>query len=108
MDSIEQGNNEIVVWGTGNPSREIIYAEDAAEGLILTTEKYNKSNTVNIGAGVEITIKGLVNLIVKLTKFKGEIVWDTSNPDGQPRRMLDTTKAEKDFGFKAETIFEEE
>jgi GDP-L-fucose synthase len=107
VDSIEQGNNEIVVWGTGNPSREFIYAEDAAEGIILATEKYNKSNPVNIGAGFEITINDLVNLIVKLTKFKGEIVWDTSKPDGQPRRMLDTTKAEKEFGFKAETSFEE-
>ena len=107
VDSIEQGKSEIVVWGTGNPSREFIYAEDAAEGIILATEKYNKSNPVNIGAGFEITIKDLVNLIVKLTKFKGEIVWDTSNPDGQPRRMLDTTKAEKEFGFKAETSFEE-
>ena len=107
VDSIEQGDNEIVVWGTGNASREFIYAEDAAEGIILATEKYNKNNPVNIGAGFEITIKDLVNLIVKLTKFKGEIVWDTSKPDGQPRRMLDTTKAEKEFGFKAETSFEE-
>ena len=107
VDSIEQGDNEIVVWGTGNASREFIYAEDAAEGIILATEKYNKSNPVNIGAGFEITINNLVNLIVKLTKFKGEIVWDNSNPDGQPRRMLDTTKAEKEFGFKAETSFEE-
>ena len=106
VDSIEQGNDEIVVWGTGNPSREFIYAEDAAEGILLATEKYNESNPVNIGAGFEITIKDLVNLIVKLTGFKGKIVWDISNPDGQPRRMLDTSKAEKEFGFKAETGFE--
>ncbi len=107
VDAIKQQKNEIVVWGTGKPSREFIFAEDAAEGIILATEKYNKSNPVNIGAGFEITIKDLVNLIVQLTGFKGEIVWDTSNPDGQPRRMLDTSKAEKEFGFKAETSFEE-
>ena len=107
VDAINDRNDEIVVWGTGKPSREFIYAEDAAEAILMATEKYDKRDPVNIGAGFEITIKDLVNLIVKLTKFKGEIVWDTSNPDGQPRRMLDTTKAEKEFGFKAETSFEE-
>ena len=107
VDSMQKGNDEIVVWGTGSPSREFIYAEDAAEGILLATEKYNESDPVNIGAGFEITIKDLVNLIVKLTGFKGKIVWDASNPDGQPRRMLDTSKAEKEFGFKAQTGFEE-
>lgn len=105
--AIEQGKNEIVVWGTGKPSREFIYAEDAAEGILLATEKYNKSGPVNIGAGFEITIKDLVSLIVKFTGFKGEIIWDTSKPDGQPRRMLDTSKAEKEFGFRAKTSFKE-
>lgn len=81
--------------------------EDAAEAIILAAEKYNKPDPVNIGAGFEITIKDLVELIVKLTGFKGKIVWDASKPDGQPRRMLDTNKAEKEFGFRAKTNFEE-
>ena len=106
VDAIDQDKNEIVVWGTGNPSREFIYVKDAALGILLTTEKYNESNPINIGAGFEITIKDLVNLIVKLTGFKGNVVWDTSKPDGQPRRMLDTSKAEKEVGFQAKTSFE--
>jgi GDP-L-fucose synthase len=97
----------ITVWGTGKASREFLYVEDAAEAICLATEKYNKPDPVNIGAGFEITIKDLIELIAKLTGFKGEIVWDTSKPDGQPRRMLDTSKAEKEFGFKAKTGFEE-
>jgi|TARA_B100000315_G_scaffold188798_1_gene178551 GDP-L-fucose synthase len=107
LDSIEQGKNEIVVWGTGKPSREFIYAKDAAEGILLATEKYNKSEPVNIGSGFEITIKDLVNLIVKLTGFRGDVVWNTSKPDGQPRRMLDTSKAEREFGFKSKIDFDE-
>ena len=78
-----------------------------AKVWVLSTEKYNKSDPVNIGAGFEITIKDLVNLIVQLTGFKGKVMWDTSGPDGQPRRMLDTSKAEKEFGFKAKTSFKE-
>jgi len=97
----------VVVWGTGKPTREFIYVEDAAEGILLATEKYNKSDPVNLGTGFEISIKDLVELIAKLTNFKGEIIWDTSKPDGQPRRMLDVSKAEKEFGFKAKTSFEE-
>ncbi|MBU4444718.1 GDP-L-fucose synthase [bacterium] len=96
----------ITVWGTGKPSREFIYVEDAAEGILLAAEKYNKSDPVNIGAGFEKTIKDLVNLIVKLTGFKGKVIWDTSKPDGQPRRMLDTSKAKNEFGFKSRTSFE--
>ena len=107
VDSINQGKNEIVVWGTGKPSREFIYVEDASEGILLATEKYNKSEPVNIGAGFEITIKDLVHLIVKLTGFKGKVIWDASKPDGQPRRMLDTSKANKEFNFKAKTGFED-
>jgi len=107
VDAIDQGKNEIIGWGSGTPSREFIYVEDAAEGILLATEKYNKSSPVNIGAGFEITVKDLVNLIVKLTKFKGKIIWDTSKPDGQPRRMLDTSKAEKEFFFKAKTSLDE-
>jgi len=97
----------ITVWGTGKPTREFLYVEDAAEGILLATEKYNKSDPVNLGAGFEISIKDLVELIAKLTGFKGEIVWDTTKPDGQPRRCLDTSKAYKEFGFKAKTPFEE-
>jgi len=96
----------ITVWGTGKATREFLYVEDAAEGIILATEKYNKSEPVNIGAGFEISIKNLVNLIVKLTGFKGKIIWDKTKPDGQPRRCLDTSKAGQEFGFKAKTKFE--
>lgn len=97
----------ITVWGTGKPTREFLYVEDAAEGILLATEKYNKPDPVNLGAGFEISIKDLVDLIVKLAGFTGKILWDPSKPDGQPRRMLDVTKAEKAFGFKAKTKFEE-
>lgn len=107
VDALEKGEDSIEVWGTGKASREFLYVEDAAEAICLATEKYNKPDPVNIGAGFEITIKDLVELIAKLTGFKGEIVWDASKPDGQPRRMLDTSKAEKEFGFKAKTTFEE-
>jgi GDP-L-fucose synthase len=107
FDTIENKENEIVIWGTGKPTREFLYVEDAAEGILLATEKYNKPNPVNLGAGFEISIKDLVELIAKLTGFKGKIIWDTTKPDGQPRRSLDTSKAEKEFGFKAKTNFEE-
>jgi len=100
-------DESVEIWGTGKATREFLYVEDAAEAIILATEKYNKSGSVNIGAGFEITIKNLVELIAKLTGFKGEIVWDTSKPDGQPRRMLDISKAQNEFGFKAKTPFEE-
>ena len=106
VDAIDQGKNEIIVWGSGAPSREFIYVEDAAEAILLSTEKYNKSDPINIGAGFEITIRDLVNLIVQLTEFKGKVIWDNSKPDGQPRRMLNTSKAEVEFGFKAKTSFE--
>ena len=97
----------VTVWGTGNPSREFLYVEDAAEAIILAAERYNRPDPVNIGAGFEITIKDLVELITKFTGFKGKIVWDTSKPEGQPRRMLDTSKAQKEFSFKAKTSFED-
>ena len=97
----------LVVWGSGTPTREFLYVEDAAEGIVLAAEHYNKSEPVNLGAGFEISIKDLVELIVKLTGFSGRIVWDKSKPDGQPRRMLDTSKAEKEFGFKAKMGFEQ-
>jgi len=107
VDARNKGEKKVVVWGTGNPSREFLYVEDAAEGIILATEKYNKPDPVNLGAGKEIKTKDLVNLIAELTGYEGEIVWDTSKPDGQPRRCLDTSKAEKEFGFKAKTDFRE-
>jgi GDP-L-fucose synthase len=107
VDAILNREDEIVVWGTGKVTREFIYVEDAAEGIILATEGYNRSDPVNIGAGFEISIEGLVHLIVELTGFKGRIVWDKTKPDGQPRRMLDTTRAFKEFGFRAKTTFEE-
>ena len=102
-----QPGHSVTVWGTGTPTREFLYVEDAAEGILLATEKYNKPDPVNLGTGSEISIKELVELIAKLADFKGEITWDTSKPDGQPRRMLDTSKAEQEFGFKARTSFEE-
>ena len=97
----------VTVWGTGKPTREFLYVEDAAEGILLAAEKYNNPDPVNLGAGFEISIKDLVDLIAKLAGFRGKITWDSTKPDGQPRRMLDVTKAEKEFGFKAKTRFEE-
>jgi len=95
----------VEVWGTGKPTREFLYVEDAAEGIILATEKYNKDEPVNLGTGFEISIRDLVNLIRKIIGFKGKIVWDRSKPDGQPRRRLDISKAKKEFGFIAKTNF---
>lgn len=107
IDAKENGDYHITVWGTGKVSREFLYVEDAAESIILATERYDKSDPVNIGAGFEIKIKDLVELITKLTNFKGKVIWDTTKPDGQPRRCLDTSKAEKEFGFRAKVKFEE-
>ena len=107
VDAVENNKDKITVWGTGKASREFLYVEDAAEGIILATEKYNKSEPVNLGAGFEITIKDLVEKIVKLSGFKGRIEWDISKPDGQPRRMLDVSKAKKEFDFAAKTNFDE-
>ncbi len=97
----------VTVWGTGAATREFCYVEDAAEGILLATEKYNKSDPVNIGAGFEISIKDLVEKIRTIVGYTGEIVWDTSKPNGQPRRMLDTTRAKKEFGYESTTPFEE-
>lgn len=107
FDAIEEGKDEIVVWGTGKATREFLYVEDCANAIVLAAEKYNKPDPVNIGAGFEISIKDLVDLIVKLSGFKGKVTWDSTKPDGQPRRCLDTTRAEKEFGFKAEIKLEE-
>lgn len=94
---------ESVVWGSGQATREFIYVEDAAEAIILATESYNKNDPVNIGAGCEISIKDLVELITEMTEFQGRIIWDADKPDGQPRRMLDTTRAFQEFVFTAKT-----
>ncbi|MCK4478266.1 GDP-L-fucose synthase [Candidatus Bathyarchaeota archaeon] len=107
VDAKLEGRNEVVVWGTGKVSREFLYVEDAAEGILLATEKYNKPAPVNLGAGKEIIIKELVDLIAELTEYKGKIVWDPSKPDGQPRRCLETSKAEEEFGFEGKTDFKE-
>jgi GDP-L-fucose synthase len=104
-EAMELGTEKIEVWGTGKASREFLYVADAAEGIRLAAERFNGPEPVNLGAGFEITIKELVELIAELMDFKGEIVWDATKPDGQPRRMLDVSRAEKLFGFKAKTKF---
>ncbi len=107
VEAVKSGADEITVWGTGKATREFLYAEDCAEAILLAAERYNSSEPVNIGAGFEIAIKDLAGLIARLTGFNGKLVWDASQPDGQPRRMLDTSRAAKEFGFKATTGFEE-
>jgi len=107
LDAKRNAEAEIIVWGDGTATREFLYVEDAAEGIILAAERYNQSIPVNIGAGFEISIKDLIGHIVTLTKYQGEVRWDTSKPNGQPRRMLDTSRAVQAFGFKATTKFEE-
>ncbi|OGY96883.1 MAG: GDP-fucose synthetase [Candidatus Liptonbacteria bacterium GWB1_49_6] len=106
-DAKKENRDYIDVWGTGKASREFLYVEDAAEGIALATERYDGSEPVNLGAGKEITIKDLIETICRIMDFKGELRWDVSKPDGQPRRMLDTSRAEREFGFKAKTSFEE-
>jgi len=106
VEAEARGDKEIVVWGTGRATREFLYVEDCAEAVLLAAERYDTPEPVNIGAGIEISIRELVELIVKLTGFKGKLVWDATKPDGQPRRMLDTTRAEQRFGFKSSTPFE--
>jgi GDP-L-fucose synthase len=107
VDAKARGHHEIEVWGTGEASREFLYVEDAAEAIILATERYDEADPVNIGAGSEVRIKDLVSLISKLTGFGGKIRWNETRPDGQPRRMLDTSRAETKFGFRAKTSLEE-
>jgi GDP-L-fucose synthase len=107
LEAIESGAKVVRLWGTGNASREFLYVDDAAEGIFLATKLYDKPEPVNLGAGHEIRIRELAEIIGGLAGFSGEINWNTSKPDGQPRRMLDTSKAEKEFGFKAKTPLEE-
>ena len=105
--AVQNNVSEVEVWGTGKASREFLYVEDAARGIVMAAEKYNGPEPVNLGAGFEITIKDLVELIAELTEFDGKIKWDTTKPDGQPRRCLDVSRAEKKFGFRAKTDFRE-
>lgn len=107
VDAKNAGSNSITVWGTGKATREFLYVEDAAEGILLATEKYDGSEPVNLGTGFEIPIKDLVDLVARLTGFTGEIIYDTTKPDGQPRRCLDTSRAYSEFGYKAKVDFEE-
>lgn len=107
VEATEEGKDEIVVWGTGQVSREFLYVADAAEAIVRAAEQYNKADPVNLGSGMEITITKLAELIATLAGFRGKIVWDPTRPDGQPRRCLDTSKAEQLFGFKAKTEFQE-
>jgi GDP-L-fucose synthase len=107
VDAVEKGEQRIEVWGTGGATREFLYVEDAAEAILSATEKYDKPDPVNIGAGFEISIRDLVGLIAELTGFRGELGWDVRKPDGQPRRMLDTTRAAREFGFRARVSLEE-
>jgi GDP-L-fucose synthase len=107
VDAREAGEPFIEVWGTGAASREFLYVGDAAEGIVLGAERYDGAEPVNLGVGREITIRDLVELIVRLTRYEGEVHWDPSKPDGQPRRALDTSRAREQFGFEARTSFED-
>jgi len=107
VEARERGDRRIVAWGTGAASREFLHARDAAEGIVDAAERYDESEPVNLGAGFEIKIRDLVPLVARLCRFEGEIVWDASRPDGQPRRMLDTSRALREFGWKARIPFEE-
>ena len=106
IEARDTGASEIVAWGDGSPTREFLYVEDAAEGILLSAERYDSSDPVNLGSAFEISIRELTELIARLTGFTGRIVWDTSKPNGQPRRKLDVTRARERFGFAAHTSFE--
>jgi len=105
LEAINRSEKEIVCWGDGSPTREFLYVEDCAEAIVRATENYDEPDPVNLGTGVEISIRDLVHLSAELTGFKGRVVWDTTKPNGQPRRCLDTTRAWKAFGFRAMTDF---
>jgi GDP-L-fucose synthase len=107
LEAQDRGEDRVVLWGDGSPTREFLYVEDAAEGILLAAERYNGSEPVNLGSGMEIRIKDLAETISRLTGFGGKLVWDTTKPNGQPRRVLDTSRAEQFFGFRAQTPFEE-
>ncbi len=106
VEAVDEGHDEIVLWGDGSPTREFLYVEDAAEGIILATERYDKSDPVNLGSGMEISIAELAVKIAHITGFSGRITWDATRPNGQPRRYLDVSLAEREFGFRATTPFD--
>lgn len=106
VEAKEKGDKEVVAWGDGSPTREFLYVDDCAHGIVMAAEKYNQSEPVNLGSGFEISIKDLTETVARLTEFEGQIVWDKSKPNGQPRRKLDTQRAKKFFGFEAQTTFE--
>lgn len=106
VDANEKGSKEVIVWGTGKPTREFLYVEDAARAIVMATQKYENIEPVNLGSGMEISVRDLAQKIKKLTGFKGRLIFDKLKPDGQPRRSLDTSKAKKEFGFEAEIDFE--
>jgi GDP-L-fucose synthase len=107
VEAQENGQSEVVLWGDGSPSREFLYVDDCAEAIILAAERYNGPAPVNIGAGFEITIRELAELIQELVGYEGHIAWDRDKPNGQPRRCLDTSRADREFGFRAKTQFRE-
>ncbi len=107
IEAQERGDRQVVLWGDGSPTREFLYVEDCAEGILLATERYDGAEPVNLGSGMEISIKDLAHMIARLTGYLGDFVWDTSKPNGQPRRALDISRAEKYFGFRAQMPFEE-
>jgi GDP-L-fucose synthase len=107
LEARERGDRTVTLWGDGSPTREFLYAGDAADGILTATERYNASEPVNLGSGNEISIKDLAEMIARLTGFEGELVWDSSKPNGQPRRALDTSRAADYFGWRAKTSFEE-
>ena len=106
VEAKEAGQDEVIVWGDGSPTREFLYVEDAAEGIVMAAEGYNDSDPVNLGSGMEISIKDLAEKIARMTGFEGKLVWDTEKPNGQPRRCLDTTRAKERFDFEAQMCFE--
>jgi GDP-L-fucose synthase len=107
VEAVRSGDDQVVCWGSGSVTREFLHADDCARGVILAAEKYDKSDPVNLGAGFEISIRELAEKIAALTGFRGRLAWDASKPDGQPRRRLDTSRAEREFGFRARIGFEE-
>ena len=107
IEAQERGESEVVLWGDGSPTREFLYVEDCAEALVLAAERYDGIEPVNVGTGQEIAIRDLATLVAEVTGFEGQIVWDTSKPNGQPRRQLDVSRAEEQFGFRARTPLRE-
>jgi GDP-L-fucose synthase len=106
VEAVESGQHEVELWGDGSPTREFLYVEDAAEGILLATKLYDKPAPVNLGSGMEISIRDLADTVAAMTGFKGSLVWNAAQPNGQPRRSLDTSRAEREFGFRARTPFE--